>query len=139
MRRARNEGGVVVLIVAAILALSSAARARAEILQLECRWSERFDTSTNQKSEASGLATYTIELHDGPGRMRRAGLDAPFRVDADAGGFSARAEHRFDGYIVQEFVRIDRRTGAIEAWTMMGDAGGAFKGHCRSTAAGVEP
>ena len=47
---------------------------------------------------------------------------------------SASAEYKVEGLSIQEFVAIHRRTGEIEAWTMMGEAGGAFTGRCHPVA-----
>ena len=102
-------------------------------LQLECRWSARFDTSTNQTSAATGSASYTIDIRDtNEIEIRRAGLAAPLIGRANAEQLSASTQYMLDGISIQEFVAIHRRTGAIEAWTMMGEAGGAFTGQCSS-------
>ena len=102
-------------------------------LQLECRWSARFDTSTNQISAATGSASYTIDIRDSDEiEIRRAGLAAPLTGRVNAEQLSASTQYMLDGISIQEFVAIHRRTWAIEAWTMMGEAGGAFTGQCSS-------
>jgi hypothetical protein len=106
-------------------------------LRLDCRWSARFDTSTNQMSAAEGSASYTIDIRDTDEiEIRRADLAAPLVGRANAEQLSATTEYKIEGLSIQEFVAIHRRTGAIEAWTMMGEAGGAFMGRCSSAPTG---
>ena len=134
MKRDRDGRQIHVLFIAAIITASST-RLAAETLRLECQWSARFDTSTNQISAAEGSASYTIHMREGNEiEMRRADLDSPLSGRANAEQLSASAEYKVEGLSIQEFVAIHRRTGEIEAWTMMGEAGGAFTGRCHPVA-----
>ena len=133
MRQDRGGRQRHVLFIATIIVASSSTRPGAETLRLECQWSARFDTSTNQISAAAGSASYTIHMGEGDEiEVRRADLDPPLTGRANAEQFSATTEYKIEGLPVQEFVAIHRRTGEIEAWTMMGEAGGAFTGRCHS-------
>ncbi len=62
--------------------------------------------------------------------MRRMGLDQQFSLQVTPDNFTGRREYYFDGFKVQEFIAIDTRTWEIQALTMMGEAGGAFRGQC---------
>lgn len=129
-----QRGGKQFLVLSAAAAMTPIPACLAtEMLRLECHWSAHFDTSTNQVSPAAGSASYTIDIRESEKiEIRRADLATPLTGRANHEQLSATAQYTIDGVSIQEFVAIHRLTGAIEAWTMMGEAGGAFTGRCSS-------
>ncbi len=130
MTSSRRLKCIVILSSSMFMLPQSQASLAGETLRLQCQWSARFDVNANRTSAASGSVSYMIEVRGYDIKIRAEDRDAPMRGRANAAQFSASREYEINGAFIQEFVAIDIRTGAIEAWTMNGQTGWALIGRC---------
>jgi hypothetical protein len=98
-------------------------------IRLVCAWTNTIDTKTLENSKITGATLITVEPD---GVLRREGLGAFFRARVTAEKIEAETEYQLGGpQVFTERIEINRYTGKIEKWFLIGNEGLIHYGTCK--------
>ncbi|WP_441255915.1 hypothetical protein [Tardiphaga sp. 285_C5_N1_2] len=101
------------------------------VLRLQCTWSRSLDTKTMKMSGTSGSTMVTVKVEtNNVGRLRKEGLGAEFTAVITDEKINGKTEYDIGGMHYRERIKINRFTGAIESWFLIGKEGLVHYGTC---------
>jgi hypothetical protein len=102
------------------------------VLRLQCTWSSSLDTETMKMSPTAGSKMITVAVGpDKSGRLRKEGLGAEFTAAVTDEEIDAKTEYEIGQLRYRERIKINRYTGAIENWVLIGKEGLVHYGTCK--------
>ncbi|MBR1227252.1 hypothetical protein JQ600_20190 [Bradyrhizobium sp. AUGA SZCCT0176] len=101
-------------------------------LRLQCDWSSTLDVATMRTSPTSGSKLITVEILQGrSGRLKKEGLGAEFAAVVTDEQIEAETEYQIGALRHRERITINRYTGKIENFVVIGKGELVHHGVCK--------
>ena len=102
------------------------------VLRLQCDWSSTLDVSTMRNSPTSGSKLIAVEVLQGrSGRLKKEGLGAEFAAVVTDEQIEAETEYQIGALRYRERITINRYTGKIENFVVIGNGELVHYGVCK--------
>ena len=129
----KRAGTVIALSACLVISFSGhAVGQNGPALRLQCDWSSTLDVATMKTSPTSGSKLISVEVLQGrSGRLKKEGLGAEFAAVVTDGQIEAETEYQIGALLHRERITINRYTGKIENFVVIGNGELVHHGVCK--------